>query len=110
MQLESIFQTLQSDNYEVTFDYHIDVSQRSNNMTLSSTEFNQSGSDFVHFNQKYNKNHFREYLETQEDEIFESACNRSSIENSTIIKDHTLDTIFIVMDPNQPPEKVASKL
>ena len=37
-------------------------------------------------------------------------CNRVSIENSAIIKDRMMDTFCIVMDLNQPHEKVVSKL
>ena len=75
------------------------------NIPLTSTEFNQSGSDSAHFDQKHNT-HYREYLETQEDDIFESMCNMESIENTTCVKDHMIHTSCIVMDPNQPPVKV----
>ena len=49
------------------------------NITLESTEFNKSSSEFMNFNQKHNKMHYREHLETQEDDTFESKCNRASI-------------------------------
>ena len=70
------------------------------NTPLTSTEFNQSASDFVHFNQKYNKKHYRKFLETQDDDAFESVWNRSSIKKSTIVKDFRLDDVCVLMDPS----------
>ena len=80
------------------------------NMPLTSTEFNQSGSYFTCFNHKHNKTHYREHIEKKNDNSLESTHNRVSIENYTIIKDLMLDTFCAVMDPNQLPEKFTSKL
>ena len=64
----------------------------------------------MHFNQKNDKNHYQEHLETQEDNAFESEWNRVSIENSTVTKDRILDPVCIVKNTNQLPTKVTSKL
>ena len=82
----------------------------SDNNSLASTEFNQLGSDFMHFNQKCDKKNYREYIETQDDDTFESTHNRVSIEFFTITKDRILDDSHTVMDPNKPPAKFTSKL
>ena len=48
----------------------------SENIPLTSIKFNQSGSEFSHFNQKYEKKHNWEHFETQENDAFESTCKR----------------------------------
>ena len=48
------------------------------NMPLISTEFDQSGYEFMHFNQKHNKRHYQECLERKKDDSLESMCNRVS--------------------------------
>ena len=78
-------------------------------MLLASTEFNQSGSELTHYNQKQNETRCREHLETREDDTFESKRNRVPMENSTVVKDHMLDTAHEVMDPNQLPAKAELK-
>ena len=80
------------------------------NMPLISTEFNQSGSDFMCFNQKHDNSHYRDHLETQDEDGFESTFHMASIKNSTIIKDHILEIVHAVMDFNQLSAKVSSKL
>ena len=70
------------------------------NTSSKSTEFNQSGSDFMCFNQKHNKTNCREHLETQDDDDFESTCNRISTENSTIVKYRMIDAVHSVVDSN----------
>ena len=72
------------------------------NVPITAKKCNQSGSDFTLFNQKHNKTHFREHLETQYDDTFDSRCTRTSTENETIINDRTLDPFCTAMDPNQP--------
>ena len=80
------------------------------NTPLKSTEFNQLWSDFLCFNQKCNNAHYLEHLETQEDDAFESTCNIRSIESFTVVKYHMLNGVFMLMDANEPPAKVSSKM
>ena len=80
------------------------------NTPLVSTELNQSGSDFAYFHEKHNKTNCREQIEKQEYDSFKSSCNRASIENSTLVKDRMLGTVYMLLNPNQLPTKVSSKL
>ena len=80
------------------------------NAPLPAKEFNKSGSYFVLFNQKIYKTHYREYLEKQDDDAFDSTCTRISTENTSTANDHKLDVFCMLMDLKQPPAKVVSKM
>ena len=78
------------------------------NSLLTSTEHNKAGPEFVLFNQKHNKTHYRENIEKKY-EKFKSAYSSVQVENCTVIKDRALHASCVVMDSNQPLVKVASK-
>ena len=69
-------------------------------LPLTSKEHNQSLTDFVTRDQRRNKTHYRENLETQEGDLLDAICTRASDENKTILKDRNLETTRVVMDPN----------
>ena len=110
MRLDSILQLLQSNNHDTTICYHASVCKNRGECALASTEFNQSGSYFACFSQKNDETHYRENVKTQDDDTFKSVHSRKSIENSNIAKDLMTGTVCAVMDVNQPPSKVTSKL
>lgn len=77
---------------------------------LASNEFNQSGRDFIKCNQNYNTACYREHLETQCEDTFESIYARISNENPSFLNERSLESARIVMDPCQAPAKTSSKL
>ena len=79
-------------------------------MLSTAKEFNQSGSHFVLFNQKHDNAHYREHLETQNDDDFDSTCTIISTENTSTVNDHKLDAFCMLMDLNQSPAKIVSKM
>ena len=48
---------------------------------LTSKEFNQSSADFILCNQRHDKTHYREHLETCEGEKFDAIFTRASGES-----------------------------
>ena len=86
---------------------HVNVSEI---LPLTSKEFNQSSTNFILHNQRCNRTCYREHLETHEGDTFDEIHTRTSGRNEIILKDSNLDTVRMVIDPNQPPAKTSSKL
>ena len=74
-------------------------------LPLTRNEFNNSGFDFIRHNQQHNRTCYREHLESQNGDAFDSLYNRLCNENPSLLKGRNLETVCIVMDPQQSPAK-----
>ena len=78
-------------------------------LTLTSNECNQSGIEFIRHNQQCNRTHYREHLESQNGDPFDSLYNKLCDENPSLLKGRDLETVHIMMDPQQPLAKTSPK-
>ena len=74
-------------------------------LTLKRNEHNQSGIEFIRHNQQCNRTHYREHLESQNGDIFDSICKRLCDKNRSILKGRNLETACTVIVLQQPPDK-----
>ena len=79
-------------------------------LPLTRNEFNQSGFDLIMCNQQCNRTCYIEHLESQNGDAFDSLYNRPCDENPSLLKGRNLETVHVVMDPQQSPAKPSPKL